>query len=98
MNGQPPPQQIQIRASDADLKGVYSNLMQVGHTQEEFMLDFFNLPAGSGMGMLTSRIILSPGHCKRILEALKTNVKAYEDRYGKITAAEGPSQEIGFKV
>ena len=31
---QPKPQQIQIKAQDEDLKGKYSNLMQITHTQE----------------------------------------------------------------
>jgi len=34
-------QQIQIKAKDEDLKGSYSNLMQILHTKEEFILDFF---------------------------------------------------------
>ena len=33
-------QQIQIKAKDEDLKGIYSNLMQILHTKEEFILDF----------------------------------------------------------
>ena len=35
-------QQIKIRAKDEQLKGVYSNLMQILHTKEEFILDFFS--------------------------------------------------------
>ena len=38
---QPQSKQIQIKAQDNELKGKYSNLMQVTHTQEEFVLDFF---------------------------------------------------------
>lgn len=89
-------QQIQIRAADADAKGVYSNLMQVGHTQEEFVLDFFNIPPGAQTGVLASRVIMSPGHFKRMLEALQVNLKIYEDQHGAITPAAGPKREIGF--
>ncbi len=42
MNGQQQ-QQIQIKVKDEDLKGAYSNLMQILHTKEEFILDFFLL-------------------------------------------------------
>lgn len=95
MNGQP--QQIQIRASDLDLKGSYSNMMQITHTQEEFILDFFNINPGSSIGVLASRVILSPRHLKRMLAALEDNIKKYENKYGKISPAEEPSGEIGFK-
>ncbi len=89
------PSQIQIRASDADLKGVYSNVMQVVHTQEEFMLDFFNIVGSTGV--LSTRVILSPGHLKRMIQALEENMKKYEGHFGKISPAEAPTEEIGFK-
>jgi len=41
MDQQQQPKQIQIKAQDEELKGKYSNLMQITHTQEEFVLDFF---------------------------------------------------------
>lgn len=62
------PQQIQIKAQDEDLKGKYSNLMQITHTQEEFVLDFFLVIPPQGT--LASRVILSPGHLKRMIKAL----------------------------
>lgn len=94
---QPQQQQIQIRASDTDLKGIYSNTMRVTHTQEEFVLDFLNVlpPAGQ----LVSRVITSPGHFKRMIQALQDNLQKYESRFGKIEAAENPKEgEIGFKI
>jgi hypothetical protein len=91
------PNQVQIRAKDDDLKGNYSNAMQVSHTQEEFVLDFFNVHTQGGQGMLVSRIVLSPGHAKRIQAALEDNLKKYEGQFGQIKAAEGMSQEMGFK-
>ncbi len=50
--------QIKIQASKDDLKGVYSNVMQVSHTQEEFVLDFLNITGTTGV--LSARVILSP--------------------------------------
>ncbi len=92
---QKPQQQIQIRAIDKDLKGVYSNLMQVTHTQEEFILDFFNVIGLSGV--LSTRVILSPGHLKRMIQALAENMGRYEQKFGTVSPAEPPKQEIGFK-
>ena len=90
-------QQIQIRASDNDLKGSYSNVMKVSHTQEEFILDFFNIIDSTGI--LSSRIVLSPGHLKRMIAALVDNAKKYEERFGLIHPTQAPTKtgEIGFK-
>ena len=86
--------QIKLRAKDEDLKGKYSNLMQIFHTKEEFVLDFFLIsPQG---GLLNSRVIMSPGHLKRMIKALQVNLEKYEGNFGKIEAAESPSQKIGF--
>ncbi|MCK4520380.1 DUF3467 domain-containing protein [Candidatus Parcubacteria bacterium] len=94
--------QIQIKAKDEDIKGVYSNLMQVVHTKEEFILDFFL--ASPPQGVLSSRVIMSPGHVKRMLKAFEENLKKYEDKFGKIEEAKAPDtkeegeSKIGFTV
>ena len=38
-NQQPNQPQLQIKVRDEELKGAYSNLMQILHTKEEFVLD-----------------------------------------------------------
>jgi len=53
--------------------GVYANNMVVSHTKEEFILDFMVIAPPEGA--LTSRVIVSPGHMKRIFEALRDNIK-----------------------
>jgi hypothetical protein len=53
--------------------GVYANSMVVSHTQEEFILDF--LMIAQPESALTSRVIVSPGHVKRIFNALSENIK-----------------------
>lgn len=88
-------QQIQIRASDADLKGLYSNMMRVSHTQEEFVFDFLNVIVP--VGVLSARIIMSPGHLKRMIKALEENMRIYEAKFGQVTPAEALEEEIGFK-
>jgi len=92
------PQQIQIRSSENDLKGAYSNVMQVTHTQEEFVLDFFNIMGQTGV--LSSRVILSPSHFKRMVQAMEDNLKKYEEHFGLISPSQSPvspPQEIGFR-
>ena len=61
-----PEQQIKIKIRDEDLKGSYSNLMQIWHTKEEFVLDFFM--ASPPEGILASRVVMSPGHLKRMIK------------------------------
>ena len=90
------PKEIKIKVKDEDLKGVYSNLMQIFHTKEEFVLDFFMVAAPTGI--LASRVIMNPGHFKRMIKALQDNIKKYEEKFGKIETAEVPEKEIGFKV
>jgi len=89
-------QQIQIKASDEALKGQYSNIMQVAHLKEEFILDFMNIYPYQNLGVLNARIIVSPGHLKRMVGALSENLKRYEEAFGKIEEADAPSQELGF--
>ncbi len=87
-------QQMQIKVRDEELKGAYSNLMQIAHMKEEFILDFFlNAPP---QGMLASRVIVSPGHAKRIAIAMADAVKKYEDKFGKIIQGDTPENQIGF--
>ena len=75
--------------------GVYSNNMVITHTKEEFILDFMMITPP--IGSVTARVIMSPGHSKRMLSALKSNLEKYESRFGKITeAAEPPKPQIGF--
>lgn len=90
-----PSQQVQIKATDEKLKGEYSNMMQILHTKEEFVLDFLNIFPPTGT--LNSRVIVSPGHLKRMVKALAENLKKYEDQFGKIEEADAPKEEIGFK-
>jgi hypothetical protein len=94
MNQQPQP--VQIKASDEKLKGEYANVMQVLHTKEEFVLDFLNVFPPTGT--LNARVIVSPGHFKRMLQAMQDNLKKYEDAFGKIEASEAPSNTIGFQA
>jgi hypothetical protein len=86
--------QIQIKFTDEKLKGEYSNVMQILHTKEEFVMDFLNVFPPTGT--LNSRIIVSPGHFKRMVKAMDENLKKYEASFGAITESDAP-QSIGFQ-
>jgi len=88
------PKEIKISFPEKVQGGVYANNMVVSHTKEEFILDFIMVapPAGT----VTSRVIVSPGHMKRILEALRENISKYERSFGTIQIAEEPKGKIGF--
>ena len=87
-------QQVQVKVDDATLKGAYANAMQVTHSQEEFVLDFMNLFPPNGI--ITSRVIISPAHAKRIVSALEQNIKNYEQQFGAIPVNAQAPQRIGF--
>lgn len=88
--------QIQIKATDERMKGEYANVMQVLHTKEEFVLDFLNVFPPTGT--LNARIIVSPGHFKRMLTAMSENLGKYEAQFGEVKASDAPTNKIGFQA
>ncbi len=86
------PKEIRVDFPKELLGGVYSNNMAVSHTGEEFIMDFIMLAPPSGA--VNARIIVSPGHMKRIVKALQDNISKYEQRFGSIHVAEEPKGKI----
>jgi len=84
-----PAQGVDVKISDEELKGRYSNLLRVTHTREEFILDFINL--APPQGIVTARVLSSPGHVKRIIQALQVNLAQYEKMYGVVPEAPTPT-------
>lgn len=76
--------QIQIELPEDIAQGIYSNLVIVGHSSSEFIIDFIRVLPGLTKASVKSRIILSPEHAKRMMMALTENVKRYEQLYGAI--------------
>ncbi|MFA5124715.1 MAG: DUF3467 domain-containing protein [Patescibacteria group bacterium] len=89
-------QPLEIKIADNSAGGEYANAMQVVHSKDEFILTFLNIVPPSGR--VCAKIISSPGHCKRMIAALNDNLKKYEEKFGAITEAESPKEEIGFKA
>lgn len=88
---EPQPQSVNVKISDEELKGRYSNLLRIAHTREEFILDFINLVPPQAV--VSARIVTSPGHLKRIIQALDANLKRYEETHGEIQEAPDPQGE-----
>ena len=82
-------QGLNVKIGDDELKGRYSNLLRITHTREEFILDFINVVPPQAV--VSSRIATSPGHLKRIIQALVENMEKYEKAYGEIHQADDPA-------
>ena len=88
MEGQEKKVKMKIKFTDEVLKGVYANNMFIAHTREEFILDFIN--AFPPQGIVNARVIMSPGHLKRLLNALRRSLEKYEKTFGAIQEAPEP--------
>ena len=86
---------IQIQLDEEMAQGMYSNLAMVNHTDSEFTLDFIYVQPQQPKAKVRARIITSPRHIKRLLEALKDNVSKYEKRFGTIDIS-GPAPGDGL--
>jgi len=69
---------------EATSRGAYANVARVVHSQSEFVLDAMFLPPRSHHARVVSRLILTPVHAKRLLQALTQNVRNYEASFGEI--------------
>ena len=89
------PNEIKVKIADEILKGSYANTLLVAHTAEEFVLDFIlSLPP---QAVCNARVILHPGHLKRVVVALQQNLALYEAKHGVVAATPDPGQgSIGF--
>ncbi|HRF42150.1 MAG TPA: DUF3467 domain-containing protein [Saprospiraceae bacterium] len=87
---QPAPGQLNIELPEEIAEGEYSNLAIISHSHSEFVVDFIRLVPNVPKAKVKSRIILTPGHAKRLLKALADNVKKYEAQYGPIEDSDAP--------
>lgn len=76
--------QISIDLPEEIAEGTYSNLAIISHSNSEFVVDFVRLVPNVPKAKVKSRIILTPKHAKRLLNALNDNVDKFEAQFGKI--------------
>jgi Protein of unknown function (DUF3467) len=89
-------QQINVEISEEMAEGVYANLAMIAHSNSEFILDFIRLMPGVPKAKVKSRVIVTPEHAKRLLLALKDNIRKYEENYGDIRHTNEP--DYGFPM
>lgn len=90
--------QMNIEISEEIADGVYSNLAIISHSNQEFVLDFVRMMPNVPKAKVKSRIILSPSHAKRLMNALEENIKKYEDQNGPIQEGGAPMPPISFNT
>ncbi len=78
--------EIQVQIPPHLQGGAYANQMIVVHSREEFVLDF--ILATPPAAVVNARVIVSPAHAKRILQALAENIARYEAAFGAIEEGE----------
>ena len=82
------PPRLQLQLDDDIAQGLYSNLVLINHTENEFLLDFAFLQPGNPKAKVVARIISSPRHTKRLLRALQKNLERFEERFGEVDVGE----------
>ncbi len=89
--------QLNIELPEEIAEGVYANLAMIAHSNSEFVVDFIRLMPGVPKAKVKSRIVLTPEHAKRLLQALEDNVNKYEDTFGPIKQVdESPKFPLNF--
>ena len=76
--------QIQLELKPEIAKGSYSNLAIISHSQSEFIIDFATVLPGLAKPEISNRIVMTPEHAKRLLNALQDNIIEYENQFGFI--------------
>jgi hypothetical protein len=90
--------QLNIEVSGDVAEGTYSNLVMIAHSPEEFIFDFIRVMPGVPKARVKSRIIVTPGHAKRLLKALVDNIEKYETTFGPIGEPQSGIPAIQFQM
>ncbi|MEM9895138.1 MAG: DUF3467 domain-containing protein [Bacteroidota bacterium] len=89
--------QINIELSEETAEGVYANLAMIAHSSSEFVIDFIRLMPGVPKAKVKSRIVITPEHAKRLLNALQDNIQKYESTFGEVKQSdEAPRFPMNF--
>ena|SRR5690606_33956138 len=89
-------QNIDIEINDQVAEGIYSNLAVINHSPTEFVVDFIQLMPGVPKAKVKSRIILTPHHAKRLVNALAENVRRYESQFGEVKDQQSTAMPFNF--
>ncbi|MGL4364215.1 MAG: DUF3467 domain-containing protein [Bacteroidales bacterium] len=89
METQNPSNEISIELNEDVARGTYSNLAIITHSSSEFIVDFVCMLPAVPKAPVVSRIILTPEHAKRLMNALQDNLMKYEAAHGTIKVDAG---------
>ncbi len=88
--------QLNIELSEEVAEGIFSNLAIITHSNTEFVMDFIRVMPGVPKAKVKSRIILTPEHAKRLMQALNDNINKFEAANGRIKAQDEPPFPMSF--
>lgn len=80
---------LNIEIPEDVAEGTYSNLAIISHSNSEFVVDFVRLVPNVPKAKVKSRVILTPVHAKKLLQALADNVNKFESQFGEIDINKG---------
>jgi hypothetical protein len=94
---QPQQRQISVELPEKESEGIYSNMVFMMISPQEFIVDFARVMPGLNKAKVYSRIIMTPAHAKMLLKTLEDNIKKYETDFGQIKVYGQEEKNIGFK-
>ena len=86
-------QEIKLEIRPEIARGTYSNLAIISHSHSEFVIDFATILPGMDKPDISNRILMTPEHAKRLLNALMDNPDFGNDSPYLFT----PMYEASFK-
>lgn len=90
---------LNIEIPEDIAEGTYSNLAIISHSNSEFVVDFVRMVPNVPKAKVKSRVILTPLHAKKLLQALADNVTKYEAQFGEIdTHGGGNVPPVNFNL
>lgn len=87
---------LNIELSEEVADGIYSNLAIISHSNSEFVLDFIKVMPGMPKAKVKSRILMTPEHAKRLVNALQDNIQKFEATNGRIKDLEPTGIPMNF--
>jgi ribonuclease BN (tRNA processing enzyme) len=70
--------QLNIELNEEVAEGIYANLAIITHSHSEFVVDFIRVMPNVPKAKVQSRIIMTPQHAKRLMNALRENIGKFE--------------------
>lgn len=92
---QKPQNQISLELKPEVARGSYSNLAIISHSRSEFIIDFAITLPGLAKPEIGNRILMTPEHAKRLMNALFDNISKYEAQFGVIDLGGGKGPQGG---